>query len=418
VEECPLRHCRKQNMRTFPRRLRFLVAPCLTCLLFFARGRAGAQAPVSAALPTVSPGGTELKPALTDEYQKLWSEVLTNARIKAGPRIKNPAISSDGLAPDLARALHEQRKYLEAHRDPSLTQGPVNAATRELIGRNSRRSRPLAKYPCRGPIIRSVNGKKKGVVFTTTAADNRYRIEGCFFGDAPGTVQLELRSALKQPNAIPPIPIRLDSTSLGAWSDRELNVHLDPELKAISDYRVALVIYTANRRRIELRGCRFVAARGKPQLLTVIPSAWVRLYPSGVGSRSIRQLEYISPTEMSSAVPKDATPSSAFVVRSDPEQFGIGADHYDFIQLNPGWVVESVQLQTYSVDCPEVAGVPQSLGRWQVEWTPLGVTIAFKNSLCSLSVPLSATFNISLSQYAIRVWVVGPVGTQPLALVR
>jgi len=205
---------------------------------------------------------------------------------------------------------------------------------------------------------------------------------------------------------------------VAAWSEHEINVQLDTELSGVPDYPVTLVIYPVKHRRIELRGCRFVAARGNPQLLSLIPSAWVSLYPSGVGSRSIRQLEYVSPTEASGAVPKDASASSAFVVRSDPEQFGIGRDSYNFSQLNPGWVVESVQLQKYSVSCPDVATSAQSFGGWEAEWTPLGVRVTFQESVCASSLPSHSGFNMSLSQYTIRVWVVGPVGTQPLALVR
>jgi len=404
-------------MKTFRRSLRCLGAPCLAFLVCAALVEAKAQARVYEPLQAVSPEA-QLKPALPDEYQKIWSQVLKNAQVTTGPKLKNPTISSSGMAPGVASSLREQRDYLEAHGISSPAPAPVKAASREPIG-ESPKTRSLSQYPtCHDPVIRKVNGKTKNVIFTPAAADNTYRIEGCLFGNVPGTVQLEARSGLHQPNTIPPIPMRLDSASLGAWSDHELNVHIDPELSGIPDFRVTLVIYVANRRRIELRGCRFVAARGHPQLLTVIPSEWVRLYPSGVGSRSIRQLEYFSPTEAGNAVPNDASASSAFVVRTDPEQFGIGTDNYDFSQLNPGWVVESVQLQAYSVSCPEAVTSARSFGRWQAEWTPLGVTIAFKDSLCTSSVPPSVAFNISLSQYAIRVWVVGPVGTQPLALVR
>jgi len=215
-----------------------------------------------------------------------------------------------------------------------------------------------------------------------------------------------------------PVTMQLNSRAPGAWSDHELKVQLDTELRGIPDSPVTLVIYPAKRQPIELRGCRFVAARGNPQLLSVIPSAWVSLYPSGVGSRSIRQLEYVSPTEASDAVSKNATALSAFVVRSDREQFGIGRDSYDFSHLNPGWVVESIELQTYSVSCPEVVTSAQSFGRWKAEWIQGGVGVAFEDSVCASSVPPSFAFHMSLSQYAIRVWVVGPVGTQPLALLR
>ena len=405
-------------MRIFCRRSLCLGAPCLAFLLGGAliKGKVQARAPVAS--QTVSPQ-TQLKPALDDEYQKQWSQAVQNARVETGPKLRNPAISNDGLAPGVVSALREQRDYLEAHETVSPTQAPVNASNRELIGDTSRRPRSSSPDPpCREPNIQSVNGKTKGAVFTPTAADHIYRIEGCFFGDAPGIVQLEVRSAPHQPNAIPSIPMRLDSASGGAWSEHELNVQLDPGLTGIPDYPVTLVIYPAKHRRIELRGCRFVAARGHPQLLSMIPSAWVSLYPSGVGSRSIRQLEYASPTEASGAVPKDASASSAFVVRSDLGQFGIGRDSYDFSHLNPGWVVESVQLQTYSTSCPEGATSAQSFGDSDAEWTPLGVRVAFQESVCASSRPPRSGFKMSLSQYALRVWVVGPVGTQPLALVR
>lgn len=402
-------------METSRRRLRYFGTPYLVFSLSAALSAGNVNTLASESLQTVSPGA-QLSPALADEYQKQWSQVVKNARVETGPKLENPAISRDGLAPGVVSALQQQRDYLQAHGTYTPAQAPVNAASREALGDASRG--PRLDATCHEPLIRSVNGKMKDAVFTPTAADNTYRIEGCFFGDAPGTVQLEVRSGPHQGNAIPPIHMQLDSTSTGAWSEREITVHLDPELRGIPDYAVTLVIYSANRRRIELRGCRFVAARGKPHLLSMIPSAWVSLYPSGVGSRSIRQLEYFSPTAAGSAVPKDASASSAFVVRSDPEQFGIGTDNYDFSQLNPGWVVESVQLLTYSVSCPGVAPSAQSFGRWEAKWRPRGVIVALKDSVCTTSVPTSSPFNMSLSQYAIRVWVVGPAGTQPLALVR
>jgi hypothetical protein len=399
-------------MRTF-RTLLHLGTPCLAFLL---AAPAEPQARASETLQTVS-SGAQVKPTLADEYQKRWSQVIKNARGEAGPRLKNPAIESDGLPPDVFSALLQQRDYLEAHAAASSPQAPVNAANRERIADNSQKPRSLSRYPtCREPAIRSVNGKTSGVVFTPTAGDNRYLIEGCLFGDAPGTIQLEVRSGL-QSNVFPLIPMQLDSASAEAWSDHEIIVQLDRELRGIPDDPVTLVIDSANHRRIELRGCRFAAARGSPQLLSMIPSAWVRLYPSGVGSRSIRQVEYVSPTEPSGAVPKDATASSAFVVRSDLEPFGIGRDSYDFRHLNPGWVVESVQLETYSVSCPEGAAPVQSFGGWKAEWTPLGVRVAFQESVCA-SLPPRSGFNMSQSQYAIQVWVVGPIGTQPLAPVR
>jgi hypothetical protein len=402
-------------MKTFRRPFRSARTVSLTFLLCAALFERKAQALASDAVQTDSPA-VQLKPSLADENQKLWSQVLKNAQVTTGPKLRNPAISRDGLAPDVARALQEQRNYLDA-RGAASPRAAVNAATREVISDRSRNRRSFSQDPpaCREPIIRSVNGKTKGVVFTPTAANNTYRIEGCFFGDGPGTVQLEARSWPHQSGDIPVIPMQLDSTSLGAWTDHQINVQLDSGLGGVPDYSVTLVVHPANHRRIKLRDCRFIAARGKPQLLSVIPSAWVTLYPSGVGPRSIRQLEYISPTGANGAVPKDAP--SAFVVRSDTEHFGTGRDNYDFSQLSPGWVVESVQLQTYRFLCPEIVPV-QSSGTGEAAWSPFGVSVAFQETVCPSTDQPSFAFKFSMSQYAIRVWVVGPVGTQPLSRVR
>jgi hypothetical protein len=404
-------------MRIFRRPFRSLGTPFLFFLFSPALSAGNWQTLESGALPAVLPGA-ELNPSLVDEYQKMWSQLPAKAGVAVGPKLKNPAISSDGLTPSVVRALLEQRNYLEAHGEVSLARSPVNASTRGLVGDNSRKPLSLSGDPCREPMIRAVNGKTRSVVFTPTASDNRYKIEGCFFGNASGIIQLEARSVPRQPKAIPPIPMRVDATSSGAWSEHEINAQLDTEISGILDYPVTLVIYPIKHPRIELHGCRFVAARGNPQLLSLIPSAWVRLYPNAVGSRSIRQLEYVSPAEASGAVSEDGSASSAFVVRSDWGQFGIGKDSYDFSHLNPGWVVESVQLQTYSVACPEVATSAQSFGSWDAEWTPFGVSVAFQESVCASSRPPRSGFNMSLSHYAIRVWVIGPVGTHPLARVR
>lgn len=291
-------------MRTFRRLLRYLGAPCLVFVFCAALSAENGQTLASEALPTASPKA-QLNPTFVDENQKLRSQVLANARVTAGPKLKNPAISSNGLAPGVVRALLEQRNYLEARGAVAVTRAPVNASARELVGDNSRKPLLLSEDPpCREPMIQAVNGKTRSVIFTPTAADNRYRIEGCFFGNAPGIVQLEARSGPRQPSVIPPISMQLDSTSPGAWSEHEIDVQLDTELSGVPDYPVTLVIYPVKHRRIELRGCRFVAARGNPQMLSLIPSAWVRLYPSGVGSRSVRQLEYVSRPKQAAASPR------------------------------------------------------------------------------------------------------------------
>jgi hypothetical protein len=167
--------------------------------------------------------------------------------------------------------------------------------------------------------------------------------------------------------------------------------------------------------RMELPGCFFVAVRGEPQLLNVIPSSWVKLQASAVGSRSIKQLEYVSPRAKGSETLSDGAGTSAFVVRSDSEQFGLGSDTYDFSRLSPGWVVDSVQLQTYAASCPGDVTCTQSVGRWDTIWGERGFTVNWQDDACTSQIPPIFAFNLSLSQYAAMVWVIGPVGTQPVS---
>jgi hypothetical protein len=250
------------------------------------------------------------------------------------------------------------------------------------------------------------------VVFTPYRPDNIYRIEGCSFGNVRGHLGLEPRYSGPMKSAQPLNLIVDDGPS--AWTDTEIDAHLDPGISGIPDTAVTLVVRLPEGQRLELPGCLFVATRGDPQLLDAIPASWIHLQPSSAGSRAIEQLEYISPPVKGTGVPADAAGTSAFVSRYDSETFGDGTDIFDFSQLNPGWVVQSVQLQTYSVACPGSTN-PHSIGRWDTEWNDHKLTINLQDDTCTSRVSPSFVFNLSVSQYALKVWVVGPLGTKPLA---
>ena len=313
-------------------------------------------------------------------------------------RRKNPRISRNGLDATVLSTLNQQQAYLASRPAPDMPPG----SSKHLV--------PV--FTCDGPMIRSVNGTRDGAVFTPQAARNKYTIEGCSFGSARGRVQLEPRSAvLGQP--IPPIVLQLDNSAT-AWSDRQINVHLDPHLSGVPDSPVTLVIYAGSGQRMELPGCFFVAARGEPRLLTVIPATWLKLHATTVRSRSIQQLEYVSPPVRGGEVPQDAAGTSALVVRSDPEPFAAGSDTYDFSRLGPGWAVDSVQLQTYAASCPADITYARSFGRWDVAWDQKSFTINWEGVVCkSFALPFF-NFNLTFSQYAAKVWVIGPAGTLPV----
>jgi hypothetical protein len=149
-------------------------------------------------------------------------------------------------------------------------------------------------------------------------------------------------------------------------------------------------------------------------LAKVIPASWVRLHPTKVRSRALEQLEYVSPPVKSNEVSRDSGGISARVVRSDSESFGPGSDTYDFSNLALGWLIHSVQLQTYRIACPADITYAESFGHWGLTWEQRGFTVSWGGDACK-SHPLTfRNFSLSFSEYETRVWVIGPVGTQPV----
>jgi hypothetical protein len=322
-----------------------------------------------------------------EEYKRLRTDVLAQAKVRLSPKWKNPGISQNGLDTAIVSGLQGQREYLNS----------VPVAPKDI---------------CRGPAIHLVNGKASSAIFTPQSSDNSYRIEGCSFGNIRGRLHLEPHPLTATQSALP-IPLNVDGPSDG-WSDNVIIAHLDSSIAGVPDSPVTLVIYPARGKRVELPGCFFVAARGEPQLLNAIPSEWIKLHPSAVRSRPIEQLEYLSPPVKGGGVPESAAGASAFVSRVDSDNFGPGADVYYFDQLTPGWVIDSVQLQNYVVTCPGTELDSKSFGAWGTQWDRRKLTVSLQDDVCASYLPPSLAFNVSLSEYALRVWVIGPRGTQPI----
>src|SRR5260370_12987948 len=302
-----------------------------------------------------------------DDHRQLRAEALANAEVRVTARRKNPRISRAGLDPAVLSTLVQQQEYLASRPAP---QGP-SAPSKHLV----------PGLACNAPMIRSVNGTRSGAIFTPQAPRNFYTIEGCSFGSARGHVQLESRStAFGQP--IFPIFLQL-AHSARAWSDREISVYLDPHLSGVPDSPVTLVIYVGSGQRLEMPGCFFVAVRGEPRFLPVIPATWVKFDATTTVGRSIRRLGSCSPPVRGGEVPKDAAWTSALVIRSDSDQFAAGSDTYDFSQLGPGWIVDSVQLQTYAISCPADITYAHSFGRWDIAGNQRSFTISWEGGACT-----------------------------------
>ena len=384
-----------------------------------AASRSTAAAPLSA--QTGVPEGN----LPTSRYLELRTQTLAHARPISGPRLKNPNLTTGGLDRNTATALAEQRAdrlnrvgfssqphatallsdqpatLLPSSPSTGGAQRPSTSSSAELIPHKS---------SCSIPAIHAVNGRATAPVFTPAEPDSHYRITGCGFGSAPGTVRL--KPTVTDPSsgpALQPIAMQIES-----WRDDYIDARINPGLTGIPDFAAELVIQLPSGRNVQLTHCQFLAARGEPQLLRSIPAAWVRLDATSLSARAIHQVEFESPPVAGAETPPDAVGSSAFIVRSNPQPFSTGRDSYDLSQLAPGWVVESVQLRVFNAACPGESRLPVSNGSWETSWTAHGFVVAWADETCSSPIPPVFNFTLSSSQYATDIWVIGPAGTQPI----
>jgi hypothetical protein len=399
-------------------------------LWLFPRSDGAAKGTLEAAALHQAQAGVAEGAMPAGQYEKVRAQTLVNARMIMGPKTRNPHLATIGVDSSVLAVIAEQRAYLQSHVAtessasasslllPSQKTTLLGPARGNSVGPSQppaspSRSGMLSQSSCPSPTIRSVNGRNSGVVFTPVEPDNYYRIEGCGFGRSPGSVRLQpdLRG-LQIGASSRSLSMELDLPA--GWTDAEISVHIDSRLAGVSDFPVDLVVHLANGRELPLLGCLFVAARGEPQLLKTIPAAWVKLDATFSSSRPIGQLEYVSPPVKSDEIPADALGSSVFIVRSDREPFAAGRDLYDFSQLSPGWAVESLQLNQFWVSCPGGKDPAESKGAWTTTWNQHGFAVSWARETCISSAGPTSNFTLNSSQYAAKVWVIGPAGTQPI----
>ncbi len=360
-----------------------------------------------------------------EQYEKLRLGALSLARVKVFSKLRNSSLSEGGVDRNMMAALDQQRTFL-------LERGPFAANTPQPAQQNSgtyvpslavapRSKSALAGTPvwtgtsastCKSPRIRSVNGKAQNAVFTPRLPDNVYRIEGCMFGSMPGQIQLEPHPTSREQTALP-IRLRLKPVA-NSWSDNQIDAYLDDHLSGVSDTPVTLVIFPGKGQRVELRGCFFLARRGEPKLLDAIPSSWVKLQAPATPERGIKQLEYVSSLQAREGIPNDASGTSALILRSASAPFESGTDVFELSRLNSGWRVESVQLQHYVVSCPGDVVQARKSGQWATAWTHDTVKVKWAAESCRSYIPPQFKFDLSTSLYALKIWAVGPAGTEPI----
>ncbi len=335
-----------------------------------------------------------------------------------------------GWDPVLRAIVDEQREYLRSHpsvlgetswdgadgQDPRGRRTNVAQPTysgKARAGDDALLTAGLFSASCSSPGIALINGQAAEAVFTPEAPDNRYRIEGCGFGLEPGKAWIESESSASSPGgAGRVIGLQLDGS--GGWSDTEIDAHFEAGLSGIADSTIRLVVQRADGTLLQVGGCHFVAARGEPTLIRTIPASWVNLDPTKSSLRPIRQLEFVSTPLAGDDVPANAVGTSALIVRSDPDEFVTGVDAYDFSWLAPGWVVESVQVQKYVVNCAGDVTRTSTADDWRTAFDAHGFRVWWSRNSCSSFIPPVFHFDMTSSEYGVKVWVVGPLGTEAM----
>ncbi|HKI24875.1 MAG TPA: hypothetical protein VKA07_01040 [Candidatus Sulfotelmatobacter sp.] len=261
--------------------------------------------------------------------------------------------------------------------------------------------------------ILTVSGSQSTVTFTPIDQYNLYTITGCSFGNPDSKDKVYLYGANN---------LNVDFL-IQFWSDNSIAVCLNPGLAGLPDLnKLTLVVQRGDGQQAQKGGFSFYAARQTVQL-SAIPSSWVTLAALGSGStygNKTMDAQYSSPPT-SSPGPGAGT---AYVSRSfngakfDPT--GQNPDFYNFTHLAPGFTTDSMQLITYPQNCPYVVTYKQDFGTWHAYWgtdNPNNIYIFLSDTTCSGVLPPTPWINYQNSTgsyYALKVWVNGPLGIDPI----
>jgi hypothetical protein len=256
-----------------------------------------------------------------------------------------------------------------------------------------------------GTVISTINGKPSGVVFTPDPQYDLYTIKGCNFGDTQGEAHLY------GPFASGQVKMQIEF-----WSDSQIVAKVDPQISGELDQdNVTLVISPSGKPQIQKPGCKFYAAR-ESHLLQRIPQSAINFQTvtdSAGGSISFAgktlQLEVPAKGDLYAGF----AGMSIGVFRSDPNVFPGGQDYYDFSKMAPGFVADNMQFQSYTMgndNCDTyLVG-----GNWDAEWDGDNIRVSWQQQHCHTSPYVFVSgMDLSVSEYALSVWVTGPRGVDP-----
>jgi hypothetical protein len=258
--------------------------------------------------------------------------------------------------------------------------------------------------------IINVSGSAGPATFTLIDQYNLYTITGCSFGNPGsndkvyiyGTGSFQGNFAIK------------------FWSNNSIVVTLDESITGYPDLsNINLVVQRNDGQQAQKTGFNFYAFRQAVPLSTM-PSSWAKLVTLTSGFKQLPP-QYSSPP--SSAPGPGPSAGTSYVNRFyNGKQFDPTgkSDYYDFSQLAPGWTTDSFQVTTYDLNCPYVVTYKRDFGTWRWDWdkgNPNNIRVWLSDTTCSGVFPPAPWMNYQNrtgSYYALKVWVIGPRGIDPL----
>jgi hypothetical protein len=239
--------------------------------------------------PMSGKGGNSPGAAAPSTARKLSSgEALQRMRAAGKPvliaTVRNSKLSQNGIDTKTLALLKQQKQTADQERARIIATRGAGQTTKSMgaggaagvgisnasasgveTGKNTLQS-PSAPVPnvlvcAKTPdaLIFSINGQKKGAVFTTDPDDNLFTFTGCNFGDTQGSIHLY--GGFAHGN----IPFEISF-----WNDKGIVARVQPDLAGELDRdNVTLVLVSGNGHQTAFQGYKFYAARQTYKLASV-----------------------------------------------------------------------------------------------------------------------------------------------------
>jgi len=235
------------------------------------------------------------------------------------------------------------------------------------------------------PTILRVDGKTTAPNYSPDPKTNPHTIVGCGFGNS-GKVDLLLRAQEGQWGSI----IYTVNFNIESWSDHEIVASVKPNTSGVPDWSGDLVLEVKTTQSAAYWWAGQFTSAKQAVLLTSIPQKESALYQSG------------SPYFLSPVSNYYGLNSTVAVMRQGLAGPVAGQDHFT-LPLAPGFAIDSTQTDLLVSDAnANVKSQPATVNGNTITVTYPVVSIQAGNSTAYYSI------------YGLKIWVIGPVGINPL----